>query len=70
MTAAELRNGMKKPREYNYVYSLGVYVKTSWAWLKIDKKNQNLNSVFTHLTFKIQVQNLNVKFRLNIQFQI
>ena len=34
---------MKKACVYNYVYLLELYVKTSWAWLKIEK---NLDSNF------------------------
>ena len=45
----------KKISEYNYVYSLELYAKTTWVWSKIEK-----NSKFK---FKVLIQNLDSKFK-------
>ena len=43
----------KKGSKYNFVYSLELYVKTTWVWSKIEK-----NSEFQ---FKVLIQNLDLK---------
>ena len=52
----------KKISEYNYVYSLELYARTTWVWSKIEK-----NSKFE---FKIQVESFNSKFKFKIKFKL
>ena len=66
-----------KVSECNYVYSLELYVKRSWAWSKSEKKSKiwvkNFISKFIFKTwikklkFESQVQSSSLKLKFNIQ---